>query len=78
MRSLMFLVIFVIILENFIVKYRTCYSKFHQAEQPTASTGRWSPTLRYDYDVMSELLSYKYERISYVYLVGMQSIYISI
>jgi len=33
--------------------------EFHQMEQPTASTGRWSPTLRYDYDVTSELWSHK-------------------
>jgi len=26
--------------------------RIHQTKQPTASIGRWSPTLRYDYDVM--------------------------
>jgi len=29
--------------------------EFNQTEQPTAIIGRWSPTLRYDNDVTSEL-----------------------
>jgi len=31
--------------------------EFYQAEQPSASIGRWFPTFRYDYDVTSELWS---------------------
>jgi len=33
--------------------------EFHQTEQPIASIGRWSPTLRCNYDVTSELWSHK-------------------
>jgi len=36
--------------------------EFHQTEQPTASIGRWSPTLCNDYDVTSELWSHKSEQ----------------
>jgi len=36
--------------------------EFHQTEQPTTSIGRWSPTLRNDYDVTSELWSHKSEQ----------------
>jgi len=35
---------------------------FHETEQPTASIDRLSPTLRYDYDVTSELCSHKSEQ----------------
>jgi len=31
--------------------------EFHQTEQPTASINRWSPTLHYDYDVTSVMVS---------------------
>jgi len=33
--------------------------EFYQTEQPPASISRWSPALRYDYDVRSELWSHK-------------------
>jgi len=42
--------------------------EFHQTGQPTASIGRWSPTLRYYYDVTSELWPHKSEHF-YVYTV---------
>jgi len=38
--------------------------EFHQTEEPTASIGRWYPTLRYDYDVTPELWSHKSEQNS--------------